>query len=63
MSTASKIPAPDSPQYTVFETARVEDARPQPRMSVMGRTFVTGNPHQIFLGTVRLEGFVAQRKR
>lgn len=26
----------------------------------MGRTFVTGNPHQIFLGTVRLEDYLKQ---
>jgi transposase len=29
-------------------------------MSAMGRTFVTGNPHQIFLGTVRLEDYLKQ---
>ena len=60
MSTARKVPSPDSKQHDLFGEVRVQDARPRPNASDTGRRFVTGNPHEIVLGTTRLEDYLKQ---
>jgi hypothetical protein len=58
MSTARKVPPPDSKQHDLFGGAPAQDARPRPNASDTGRRFVTGNPHEIVLGTTRLEDYL-----
>jgi hypothetical protein len=60
MSTARKVPSPDSKQHDLFGEVRVQDARPRPNASDTGRRFVTGNPREIVLGTTRLEDYLKQ---
>jgi hypothetical protein len=60
MSTARKVPSPDSKQHDLFGGAPAQDARPRPKASDTGRRFVTGNPHEIVLGTTRLEDYLKQ---
>ena len=60
MSTARKVPPPDSKQHDLFGGAPAQDARPRPNASDTGRRFVTGNPHEIVLGTTRLEDYLKQ---
>lgn len=60
MSTARKVPSPDSKQHDLFGGVRAQDARPRPNASDTGRRFVTGNPHEIVLGTTRLEDYLKQ---
>jgi hypothetical protein len=45
MSTARKVPSPDSKQHDLFGGVPAQDARPRPNASDTGRRFVTGNPH------------------
>ena len=60
MSTARKVPSPDSKQYDLFGAVPAQDVRPRPNASDTGRRFVTGNPHEIVLGTTRLEDYLKQ---
>jgi hypothetical protein len=60
MSTARKAPSPDSKQHDLFGGVPAQDARPRPNTSDTGRRFVTGNPHEIVLGTTRLEDYLKQ---
>ena len=60
MSTARKVPSPDSKQHDLFGGVPAQDARPKPNASDTGRRFVTGNPHEIVLGTTRLEDYLEQ---
>ena len=60
MSTARKVPLPDSKQHDLFGGVPAQDARPRPNASDTGRRFVTGNPHEIVLGTTRLQDYLKQ---
>jgi hypothetical protein len=60
MSTARKVPSPDSKQHDLFGAVPAQDVRPRPNASDTGRRFVTGNPHEIVLGTTRLEDYLKQ---
>ncbi len=60
MSTARKVPSPDHPQYDLFGAVPLQDARPKPNASDTGRRFITGNPHEIFLGVTRLQDYLKQ---
>jgi len=60
MSTARKVPLPDSPQPDLFGGIPIQGARPRPNTSDTGRRFVTGEPHEIFLGTTRLGDYLKQ---
>src|SRR5260370_37836042 len=60
MSTARKVPSPDSKQHDLFGGVPAQDSRPRPNASDTGRRFVTGNPHEIVLGTTRLEDYLKQ---
>ncbi|HXI88445.1 MAG TPA: transposase [Blastocatellia bacterium] len=51
---------PDSKQHDLFGGVPAQDARPRPNASDSGRRFLTGNPHEIVLGTTRLEDYLKQ---
>ena len=60
MSTASKMAPLDSKQYDLFGAVPAQDARPRSCASNTGRRFITGNAHEIVLGTRRLEDWLKQ---
>lgn len=61
MSTARKVPSPDDKQYDLFGGGvPAQDVRPKPNASDTGRRFVTGNAHEIVLGTTCLEDYLKQ---
>jgi hypothetical protein len=60
MSTARKVPAPDNKQYNLFDAVPTQVDERRLSASDTGRRFVKGNPYEIFLGTMRLEGYLKQ---
>jgi transposase len=58
MSTASKLPAPDSRQHDLFGPAAGQQARVRLNASATGRRFVEGDARQIVLGTTRLADYL-----
>lgn len=61
MSTAHKLPSPDSTQFNLFGGIPTAVTAPQLRTALTsGRRFITGDAQAIFLGTTRLETYLKQ---
>jgi transposase len=60
MSTSCKVPSPDSQQHDLFGEVPVQDTTLKSNAADTGRRFITGDPHEIVLGTTRLEDYLTQ---